>query len=86
MFVATLNKTLKSYLFAIIGSEYILKWLQIGTHDWHKFIKPDDLITICKKNSLNLKGVDGVSFNPLLDKWNISNDKSVNYIAQFKKN
>ena len=41
---------------------------------------------ICKKNSLNLKGVDGVSFNPLLDKWNISKDKSVNYIAKFKKN
>ena len=86
MFIATLNQTLKSYLFAIVGAEYILNWLPIGTHDWQKFIKPDDLITICKKNSLNLKGVDGVSFNPLLDKWNISNDKSVNYIAQFKKN
>ena len=86
MFIATLNKTLKSYLFAIIGAEYILKWLPIGTHDWQKFIKPDELITICKKNSLNLKGVDGISFNPLLDKWNISTDKSVNYIAEFKKN
>ena len=50
MFIATLNKTLKSYLFAIIGAEYILKWLPIGTHDWHKFIKPDELIAICKKN------------------------------------
>ena len=86
MFIATLNKTLKSYLFAIIGAEYILKWLPIGTHNWHKFIKPDELITICKQNSLNLKGVDGISFNPLIDKWNISNDKSVNYIAEFKKN
>ena len=86
MFIATLNQTLKSYLFAIIGAEYILKWLPIGTHEWQKFIKPDDLIRICKKNSLNLKNIDGMSFNPIIDKWNISNDRSVNYIAKFKKN
>ena len=49
MFVATLNKTLKSYLFAIIGAEYILNWLPIGTHEWEKFVKPDDLIKITKK-------------------------------------
>jgi len=86
MFIATLNQTLKSYLFAIVGAEYILKWLPIGTHDWQKFIKPDELITICKKNSLSLKSLDGISFNPIIDKWNISVDKSVNYIAKFKKN
>ena len=86
MFVATLNQTLKSYLFAIIGAEYILKWLPIGTHDWQKFVKPTELIAICKKNSLKLKKVDGMSFNPIIDKWNISIDKSVNYIAKFKKN
>ena len=50
MFIATLNQTLKSYLFAIVGAEYILKWLPIGTHDWQRFIKPTELITICKKN------------------------------------
>ena len=86
MFIATLNQTLKSYLFAIVGAEYILKWLPIGTHDWQKFVKPAELINICKKNSLNLKTVDGMSFNPIIDKWNISVDKSVNYIAKFKKN
>jgi 2-polyprenyl-6-hydroxyphenyl methylase/3-demethylubiquinone-9 3-methyltransferase len=86
MFIATLNQTLKSYIFAIVGAEYILKWLPIGTHDWQKFIKPAELIKICKKNSLNLKTVDGMSFNPIIDKWNISVDKSVNYIAKFKKN
>ena len=86
MFIATLNQTLKSYLFAIVGAEYILKWLPIGTHDWQKFIKPAELIAICKKNSLNLKSLDGISFNPIIDKWNISVDKSVNYIAKFKKN
>ena len=86
MFIATLNQTLKSYLFAIVGAEYILKWLPIGTHDWQKFIKPDDLIRICKKNSLNLKNIDGMSFNPIINKWNISSDRSVNYITKFKKN
>ena len=86
MFIATLNQTLKSYLFAIVGAEYILKWLPIGTHDWQKFIKPAELITICNKSSLNLKSLDGISFNPIIDKWSISVDKSVNYIAKFKKN
>ena len=86
MFTATLNRTLTSYIKAIIGAEYILRWLPIGTHDWEKFIKPTELISICKKNSLTSKGIDGVSFNLLLDKWNISLDKSVNYIAKFKKN
>ena len=53
MFVATLNKTLKSYIFAIVGAEYILRWLPIGTHDWEKFVKPDNLIQFSKKIILN---------------------------------
>ena len=57
MFIATLNKTLVSYAFAIIGAEYILKWLPIGTHDWEKFIKPNDLINISKKNDFNIKKI-----------------------------
>ena len=85
MFVATLNKTLKSYLLAIIGAEYILKWLPIGTHDWEKFVKPESLIKICKKNSLSIKKIDGMTFNPIFDQWNVSEDKSVNYISKFKK-
>jgi len=86
MFVATLNKTLKSYAFAIIGAEYILNWLPIGTHDWEKFIKPAELINIAKNYKLNLKDLSGLKFNPLFDDWNLTNDKSVNYIANFKKN
>ena len=85
MFIATLNQTLKSYVFAIIGAEYILKWLPIGTHDWNKFVKPEVLIDICKKNSLSLKKIDGMTFNPVLNQWNVSLDKSVNYISKFKK-
>jgi len=85
MFVATLNKTLKSYLLAIIGAEYILKWLPIGTHDWEKFVKPDDLIKLGEKSNLKLKKLNGMKFNPIIDEWSVSGDKSVNYIASFIK-
>ena len=86
MFIATLNKTLKSYALAIVGAEYILKWLPIGTHDWEKFIKPDDLIDITKKNNLVLKKLDGMKLNILDNAWKVSSDTSVNYIAKFLKN
>ena len=85
MFVATLNKTLKSYAFAIIGAEYILKWLPIGTHDWEKFVKPDDLIKISKKNNLLTKKQDGMKFNILDNSWKVSKDTSVNYILKLLK-
>ena len=86
MFVATLNKTLKSYFFAIIGAEYILRWLPIGTHDWQNFVEPEKLIEYGKNNSLELVKIDGLNFNPISQHWKISDDKSVNYIANFKKN
>ena len=86
MFVATLNKTLKSYIFAIVGAEYILRWLPIGTHEWEKFLKPEDLISIQKKFNLKLDKINGMSFNILKNEWSVSEDKSVNYIAKFIKN
>ena len=85
MFVATLNKTLKSYLFAIIGAEYILKWLPIGTHEWEKFVKPEELISITKKYDLTLNDLRGVKLNLFTNNWELSADKSVNYIAKFIK-
>ena len=85
MFVATLNKTLKSYLFAIIGAEYILKWLPIGTHEWEKFVKPDELINFLNKFSLKLTDLKGVKFDLLNNDWKFSSDTSVNYIAKFIK-
>ena len=85
MFIATLNKTFKSYVFAIIGAEYVLRWLPIGTHDWEKFIKPDNLVSLAINSNLKLKKLSGMKFNPIIDKWSLSNDKSVNYIAKFKK-
>jgi len=86
MFVATINKTLKSYIFAIVGAEYILRWLPIGTHEWEKFVKPEDLKKILMKYDLSLKKIEGMNFNIIKDEWSISGDLSVNYIAKFIKN
>ena len=85
MFIATLNKTIKSYVFAIVGAEYILKWLPIGTHDWEKFVKPEKLQEIAEKNYLRLERLDGMKFDLLSDKWSLDSDNSVNYITQFTK-
>ena len=85
MFIATLNKTLKSYIFAIVGAEYVLRWLPIGTHNWNMFVKPDDLIKICKKNSLRLDEILGVKYNVLSRDWYLSRDNDVNYLARFEK-
>jgi 2-polyprenyl-6-hydroxyphenyl methylase/3-demethylubiquinone-9 3-methyltransferase len=82
MFVATLNKTLKSYMFAIIGAEYVMRWLPIGTHDWEKFVKPEDLKKILSKNKLKLEKLDGMNFNLIKDEWSVSSDTSINYIVK----
>ncbi len=86
MFVATINKTLKSYIFAIVGAEYVLRWLPIGTHEWEKFVKPEDLKKILIKYNLSLNKLEGMNFNIVKDEWSISKNLSVNYIGEFKKN
>ena len=85
MFIATLNKTLKSYAFAIVGAEYILRWLPIGRHEWEKFVKPNDLIDMLKKYDLKLASLDGMKFNLIKNQWSLSSDKSINYIGKFIK-
>ena len=86
MFIATINKNLKSYIFAILGAEYILRWLPIGTHNWDKFLSPQDLEIIAKKNSFVTDEIVGMKFNLLSKKWSRGNDLSVNYISTFLKN
>ena len=86
MFVATINQNLKSYIFAILGAEYILKWLPIGTHDWSKFLTPQDLQIITSKNNFLSDEIVGMKFNLFTKKWSKSNDSSVNYISTFLKN
>tara|TARA_B100001123_G_C15234251_1_gene996451 strand:- start:291 stop:1016 length:726 start_codon:yes stop_codon:yes gene_type:complete len=86
MFVATINKNLKSYLFAILGAEYILRWLPIGTHNWEKFLTPEELKIIVAQNNFSSDEVIGMKFDLFSKTWRISNDSSVNYISTFLKN
>ena len=86
IFISTINKNLKSYAFAILGAEYILRWLPIGTHDWNKFLTPKDLENITINNSLRLDETVGMKYNLFFKKWSISADTSVNYVSTFLKN
>ena len=86
MFTATLNRTITSYLKAIVGAEYILRWLPIGTHDWNKFIKPEDLEKKLYDLKFSTVDIKGLVFNPFLRKWSKSEDLSVNYIISSTKN
>ena len=80
MFTATLNRTLTSYFKAILGAEYILRWLPIGTHDWNKFLKPEELEKYLNESKFNTVELKGLEFNPIFQKWKRSDNLSVNYI------
>ncbi len=84
LFVATLNRTAKSYLSAIIGAEYILRWLPRGTHDWKKFLKPSKINKIAEKNNLRLSELSGFSYNIIKDEWKKSSNVDINYVMVFK--
>jgi len=86
MFTATLNRSFISYIKAIIGAEYILRWLPIGTHDWNKFIKPEELEKFLSQEKFSTWDIKGLKFNPLSNKWKKSSDLSVNYIISSFKN
>jgi 2-polyprenyl-6-hydroxyphenyl methylase/3-demethylubiquinone-9 3-methyltransferase len=86
MFTATLNRSFLSYIKAIIGAEYILRWLPIGTHDWNKFIKPEELEKYLSKEKFSTMDIKGLNFNPFIKKWKKSEDLSVNYIICSVKN
>ena len=85
MFTATLNRTITSYFKAIIGAEYILRWLPIGTHDWNKFLKPEELESLLLSFKFSTIDLSGFEFNPIFQKWKISRDLSVNYIISSTK-
>ena len=85
MFLATLNRTMKAFALAIVGAEYLLRWLPRGTHEWDKFITPTELENMADKAGLELFTSTGVSFNPLTDKWRQSGDMSVNYMGVARK-
>ena len=86
MFIATINRTFESYIKAIIGAEYVLRWLPIGTHDWQKFLKPEEIEKKFKQLNLDRTDLNGLKFNILSNNWSLSSDCSVNYIIVAKKN
>ena len=86
MFTATLNRSMTSYLKAIIGAEYVLRWLPIGTHDWNKFLKPEELEKLLLKEKFSIIDIKGLDFNLILNKWKKSDNLSVNYIICSSRN
>jgi 2-polyprenyl-6-hydroxyphenyl methylase/3-demethylubiquinone-9 3-methyltransferase len=86
MFTATLNRTFTSYIKAIVGAEYVLRWLPIGTHDWNKFLKPEELEEKLNRYNFSVKDTKGLSFNPVTQRWTKTNNLSVNYIMVAIKN
>lgn len=85
VFFATLNRNLKSYLFAVIGAEYVLKLLPRGTHEYAKFIKPSELATMCRDAELSVSGLTGMTYNPLTKTYALGSDADVNYILHAQK-
>ncbi|MBX9811247.1 MAG: bifunctional 2-polyprenyl-6-hydroxyphenol methylase/3-demethylubiquinol 3-O-methyltransferase UbiG [Burkholderiales bacterium] len=85
VFFATLNRNPKSYLFAIIGAEYVLGLLPRGTHDYAKFIKPSELATMCRNAALNVAGITGMTYDPFSKTYALGNDTDVNYILHAEK-
>ena len=86
MFTATINRTFSSYIKAIIGAEYVLRWLPIGTHDWNKFLKPEELVEKISKFNFKIENIKGLEFNIITNKQKKGENLSVNYIITGKKN
>ena len=81
MILSTLNRTLKAYALAIVGAEYILRWLPVGTHQWERFVKPEELASALSAAGLKLTGTEGLIYDPFADEWRLSSDTDVNYFA-----
>jgi 2-polyprenyl-6-hydroxyphenyl methylase/3-demethylubiquinone-9 3-methyltransferase len=85
LIMSTLNRTAKSYVFAIVGAEYVLRWLPRGTHQWEKFLRPSELTEGLEANRLTVRDLTGVAYNPLNDDWHLSRDLAVNYMLYAEK-
>jgi 2-polyprenyl-6-hydroxyphenyl methylase/3-demethylubiquinone-9 3-methyltransferase len=85
MLLSTLNRTIKAYLLAIVGGEYVLRWLPVGTHQWERFITPDELARYLRAAGLQAPTAKGLVYNPLADAWSLSTDTDVNYLASAGK-
>jgi 2-polyprenyl-6-hydroxyphenyl methylase / 3-demethylubiquinone-9 3-methyltransferase len=85
MIAATLNRTLKSFALAIVGAEYVLRWLPRGTHRWEKFVTPAELEYAMGQAGMRVISETGVIYNPLADQWRLSSDMDVNYMLTAEK-
>ena len=81
MFTATLNRTARAFALAVVGAEYVLGWLPKGTHDWKKFLTPDEIRSLIIRNGLKVTGEKGVVFHPIADEWRLSSDMGINYMV-----
>ena len=81
LFVATINRTPQAFALAIVGAEYVLRWLPRGTHSWSKFVRPSEVAAALRPTGLELREFAGMSYNPLRDAWSAGRDLGVNYIA-----
>jgi 2-polyprenyl-6-hydroxyphenyl methylase/3-demethylubiquinone-9 3-methyltransferase len=85
VFLATLNRTAKAFAMAIVGAEYVMRWLPRGTHDWRKFVKPSELAHPLRRAGFAIEQLTGVTYNPLADRWSLSRDLDVNYMLAAKR-
>jgi len=85
MLTATLNRTARAYALAIFGAERILRWLPVGTHDWNKFLTPEEIKTLITRNGLVVTAETGVVFHPLADEWRKSRDMAINYMVMAER-
>ncbi len=85
VFLATINRTAKAFALAIVGAEYVMRWLPRGTHDWRKFVKPSELSRPLRHAGLAIERMTGVAYNPLADRWSLSRDLDVNYMLAAKR-
>jgi len=86
LYVSTINRNLKAFLFAIVGAEYILNLLPKGTHHYDKFIKPSEVKSWANSLNMNISNITGMTYNPFLKKYSLSSDVSVNYILELRFN
>lgn len=85
IFTATINRTLRARALAVFAAENVLRWLPRGTHDWDKFLTPDEVKSLLTRNGLRVEGEAGVVYHPLADEWRLSRDMGVNYMVLAEK-